>query len=223
MRVLDRRPEFDERSRNYPIRALVPSSLKRGRSWPITPRLDQGNEGACVGFAWTHELAGLPAIYKGVTNDFAYSLYREAQRRDAWPGEDYEGTSIIAGARSVKAWGFMREYRWAFGIDDLMLALAHTGPAVLGTYWLNSMWNPRPSGLLEVSGGKVGGHAYLARGVLLKPRLPGEKNLGPVIRCVNSWGSDWGKQGEFYIRVEDLERLLRDDGEACVPVSRLKQ
>jgi C1A family cysteine protease len=40
------------------------------------------------------------------------------------------------------------------------------------------------------------------------------------VRARNSWGSSWGAGGDFYIKVADLERLLKAQGEACVPVVR---
>jgi hypothetical protein len=92
---------------------------------------------------------------------------------------------------------------------------------VFGTDWLDSMFHPRPSGLLEVDFDSriAGGHAYLARGLLLKPAI-GEPKLGPVLRFRNSWGRDWGRNGDFFIRVEDVEALLNQGGEACCPLGR---
>lgn len=219
---LDRVPQFDERSRDYPIRARLPRRIPlRGRTWSLRPRLDQGEEGSCVGHGWAHELAAAPTVVPNITHELAVSIYREAQRRDEWPGESYEGTSVLAGAKAVAAWGFLDEYRWAFSIDDVVDTLVAHGPIVVGTWWLAGMWEPRPSGLLEVSGSKEGGHCYAGRGLLLKPRLKGEsRKLGPVIRFPNSWGEPWGVRGECFMRVEDFERLQDDDGEVCVPVRR---
>lgn len=229
---LDRVVHFDERSRDYPITAAIPEQLT-AKSWVCKPRLDQGREGACVGFGWAHELAASPATVKtlnGAPIDERFArerLYWEAQKIDPYPGGSYpgatprsEGSSVLAGAKVVQALGLIDEYRWAFGIDDLLLALAHAGPAVLGTNWLTGMFHPRPSGLLEVTGTVAGGHCWLARGVILRPRLTGERIDEPVIRARNSWGPDWGTDGDFFVRASQLEALLQDDGEACVPMGR---
>ena len=212
-RTFDRRVEFDERSRDYPIRTLVSDELV-GRSWPCYARLDQGRNGACVGFAWTHELAAVPAVVPGLNAADAQALYKEAQTLDQWPGEAYEGTSVLAGAKVVQGRGLITEYRWAFGIDDLLRAISHAGPAVVGIPWLDSMFTLGPDGVLDCSGAVSGGHAVLARGLLLK------KKGGPYVRIRNSWGPDWGMRGDALFRVPDLERLLGMDGEACVPVVR---
>lgn len=217
---LDRLPEQDPRSRRFPVSAIVPEAL-RSRTWPIRGLwLDQGREGACVGYAWHHEAAASPVPVRTVTNEDAFARYRRMQEVDEWPGSDYSGTSVLAGAKVMQGDGFFSEYRWAFSVDDLLRAVAHEGPAVIGIPWLNSMYSTRPSGLLDCSGTLVGGHAILVRGVTLKARLKGETRLGPVVRLRNSWGEDWGKGGDAYLRVEDLEKLLAQGGDACVPVGR---
>ncbi|WP_407555249.1 hypothetical protein QOM21_35740 [Streptomyces sp. Pv4-95] len=220
-RRLDRIPQFDERSRNFPIREMVTERAPlRSAGWACPSWLDQGNEGACVGFAWSHELIATPVEVPGVNDSFARGVYREAQKVDEWPGEDYDGTSVLAGAKAVSARGYMDEYRWAFGVDDVLRTLGYFGPVVIGIKWYNSMFQPAPNGLLEVSPGDFGGHAILVRGVSLKARLNGSRGTTPVVRLRNSWGRDWGVDGDCYLRVEDLEKLLKDDGEACVPVER---
>ena len=210
---LDRFQEFDARSRAFPIRELVSPQL-RTRTWRCWTWLDQGSEGACVGFSWSHELAAAPYDILDITYDTARGIYLAAQRIDQWPGEGYSGTSVLAGAKIVRDRGFMREFRWAFGIDDLVATIANHGPVVLGIPWLRSMYAPDERGVLTVEGEPIGGHAILARGLLLK-------RFGrPVVRLRNSWGRDWGYDGDCFVYVEDLERLLKMGGEACVPVGR---
>lgn len=218
---LDRIPQFDERSKDFPIRALVTEHAPlRSAGWTCPKWLDQGNEGACVGFAWTHELAAAPVQVKGVDDGFARGVYRDAQKVDEWPGENYDGTSVLAGAQTVVTRGYMDEYRWAFGTDDVLRTLGYFGPVVIGIKWYDSMLQPAPNGLLEVTPGDFGGHAILVRGVSLKARLDGQRGTAPVVRLRNSWGRDWGVDGDCYLRVEDLDSLLMDGGEACVPVER---
>lgn len=219
--MLGRRVEFDERSRAYPVRTLIPSDILRGRSFYCPVWLDQGPSSACVGFSWAHELAAYP--YRIDVNHFTgLSLYDEARERDEWPGTNYDGTSVLGGAKAVQERGYISEYRWAFGVDDVLRAISHIGPLIFGTTWFNSMFDPRPSGLLEVDfgSGMAGGHAYLCRGLLLKPRLAGEPGLGPILRFRNSWGKGWGRDGDFFLKVEDAERLLHAQGEACCPLGR---
>lgn len=228
---LDRLVDYDEASRAFGIAAVVPQAVA-SRSWLLPPanRLNQGQQGSCVGHGWTHELLSAPSPIRGVDHDYAVGLYYDAQRTDRWAGGEYpgasprySGTSNLAGAKVAKARGFIDEYRWCFSIDDVMRALSHEGPVVAATSWRSSMWETRPSGLIEsVDSSDEGGHCYLLRGLTLKPSLKGESKLGPVIRITNSWGPGWGILGEAFIRVEDFEKLLHAQGDACVPMGRKK-
>lgn len=210
---LDRRVEFDEKSRKFPIMAVIPFQKPRTKTWDCKIWLDQGQEGACTGFAMAHELAARPIVVRNVTDDLARQIYQRARQLDEWPGEDYSGSSVLGAVKAVQEMGKIQEYRWAFGIDDLILALSWKGPAVLGVNWYEGMYSPDENGLIHVSGNQVGGHAILARGYSRKKK---------AILLRNSWGVNWGVAGDCWISIDDLARLLKEDGEACIPIQRLK-
>lgn len=216
---LGRVPQRDPRNAAYPISALdLPAGLV-GRSWPIPIRLDQGQTPRCVGYSAAQELASYPVAVKA-TAALADEIYSTAQDLDEWPGSDYEGTSVLAGAKALAQLGYIDAYHWAESIDDVAAAVAHAGPVVVGLPWLDSMFDPRPSGLLDVSGSVAGGHAIEVRGILTKPRLAGEPStIGPVFRLAQSWGAGWGAGGDCYMRADGLERLVfGGDGEAVAYV-----
>jgi hypothetical protein len=147
-----------------------------------------------------------------VTKEIARNrIYHEARKLDPWPGEDYEGTSVLAGAKAAKNLGAFLEYRWAFGLDDLRLALGHSGPAVLGINWYEGMEETDDNGFIHVAGQVLGGHAICCYGVNQK---------GRYFLLQNSWGPNWGVLGVCKISFDDMNRLLREDGEACIPVGR---
>lgn len=105
-RKLDWRPRFDQRSKAYGIGAIVDSSKTKDTSvlWPEGIVLDQGAEGACVGFGWAGDVLAEPVSPKiqptpEKGNADAISYYKRAQKIDEWPGEDYEGTSVLAAQR----------------------------------------------------------------------------------------------------------------------------
>lgn len=228
---LDRRQEFDPRSRNFQIRTLFTEpqlTTMRSFTWrmPVNDLgnfpLDQGSEGACVGFAWAHELALRPRPDKYITSHQARQIYLEAQRVDEWPGENYDGTSVIAGAKVLEKLGKIKEYRWAgagsgTAVDDLFRAIAYKGPAVLGTNWYTGMFRPDTSGRLHVTGQIEGGHAIVA------PRVTGPRYIIPELRdriyLYNSWGRHDGWPTGWLTR-DDMERLLEERGEACIPIVR---
>lgn len=214
---LDRVMQFDERSRGYGIVPLLESQMKatpRSYTWGAGPVTAQGREGACVGHGWTGELTAKPKQVRIPNPDqYAFQLYKRCQQIDEWPGEAYSGTSVIAGAKELTSRGFLSEYRWAFGLDELVLAIGRQGPAVLGIPWHEGMYEA-PGGILKVTGRQVGGHCILARGVSLRGRYV-------VLR--NSWGPDWGIGGDARIGFDDLSALLQAGGEACIPVLRTAQ
>lgn len=212
---LGRLPEFDPQNLLHPIRAVLPIEAKKPRSysWSVPVQLDQGNVGACVGFSFAHELAARPAKMPWLKNVDGLTIYKKAQTLDQWPGDNYEGSSVLGGVKAVmelfpKAY---ESYKWAFGIDDVILTLGYFGPVVLGINWYSDMFNPDSSGIIKVGGYVAGGHAILANAVNVKKKL---------IHLKNSWGASWGKGGGCYISFDDLDRLLKEGGEACIPVQR---
>jgi hypothetical protein len=226
-RTFDWVPRHDPRSLNYPARAVARNLARPSRrQWTPGPILDQGREGACVGFGWTAEALATP-VRVDLTrateltwqqhdpDRMARSIYRRAQLIDEWEGENYEGTSVLAGAKAMREVRLLREFRWAFGVTDVIDAILTMGPVVLGTYWHEDMYEA-PGGVLTPGGAIVGGHAYLATGYTPNGRFID----GPAITIQNSWGRSWGKDGIAEIKVSHLDALLRRDGEACVPSSR---
>lgn len=216
---LDRLVQFDERSRAFPVMATITPTKPRSYTWRVDSWFDQGMEGACVGFAWTHELAARPKVITGLTNQFAREqVYWAAQALDHWEGGAYpgaspfyEGTSVLAGAKATQNLGYISEYRWAFGLDDLRMAVGYKGPAVLGINWYDGMFQPDAEGRIQPTGTVRGGHAVVA--------YSNSERYGRF-RLWNSWGPEWGQNGSCWVSHEDMDRLLREDGEACIPVIR---
>lgn len=218
---LGRLPQFDERSRAFPIMATLATAPTepRGYTWRCSSTLDQGAEGSCVGHAWAHELIARPAEATGVDHPYARErIYWEAQRLDDWPGgaypgatPGYEGTSVLAGAKVVAGLGAMAEYRWAFGLHELAMGVGYKGPAVLGLNWYSGMFDPDADGFVRPTGSIAGGHAILCRAVSVSRR---------TFTLHNSWGPGWGMAGDCVVSWDDMERLLGEGGEACIPVGR---
>ena len=221
-RKLDWTANYDERSRNLPIRGVIRKAVKRkNRLWQVGPILDQGQEGACVGFGWTAEALASPVrvdLNRIKTrapkepNKFAQYVYAFAKTIDEYEGVDYEGTSVLAGAKSMQTFRLLKEYRWAFSMDEIIDGIIAKGPVVLGIPWYDSMYEA-PNGILKVSGEQVGGHCILAVGYKV---YPGGED---AVILQNSWGKDWGVNGLAEIKVSELAKLVAE-GEACLPIKR---
>jgi hypothetical protein len=212
----------DPRSRNYSIAAVRPIVEPVARSWRTGPVLDQRSEGACVGFGCALELSSSPIRVPDVDDAFARQLYRDARDVDRvehdlnWP----DGASVLAGAKVLRARGFIDSFRWAFSVEELRAAIITAGPAILGLNWYDSMYDTDESGMVEVSGELVGGHCILCYGYHPSMRVPGWRGRHEVFRWQNSWGLSYGVNGRGIVRIEDMARLLAENGESCVPVGR---
>lgn len=244
---LDRLVSFDERSRSYRAvqRFGIEENAIRSYTWNFLEYpnvfLDQGQEGACCGFAWSHELLCRPAeIY--MANADARAVYHRAQLLDVWPGGSYsgaspiyEGTSVLAGAKAVQerlngaGESVMPAYYWTFSTEELVRVLGYRGCAVLGLNWYSAMGTADEKGFIHKEGYHVGGHAILARGFRAVWRKgvsgPSWNNLDlekSYVLLRNSWSRGWGLEGDCKINLLDLDALLREEGESCVPSIRNK-
>ena len=224
-RRLDRVPVFDGRSLNYRIGDALDESQQQRlvtKQWTApagTPVLDQGQEGACVGFGTTNELLWNPVPVPNLDNTFAREkIYWVAQEDDPWPGGSYpnaspvyEGTGVLYGIKAAADLGYYTEYRWAKSEKELALGVGHLGPAIIGVDWYAHMFEPDPSGFIHPTGGKQGGHCTLLTGINVE--------LG-YYTLHNSWGSSWGDNGDCKIKRTDMAKLLADSGEACIITGR---
>lgn len=226
VRVFDRIARFDERSRQYPIRALISKRpARKDKRWAIGPILDQGSEGACVGFGWAAEALAAPVpvdlqrlrfAAPREPNGFARQLYLQSKIMDEYDGENYDGSSVLGGAKAMQSYGLLREYRWAFGLDDVVDAVLAKGPVVLGINWYEGMYEA-PGGVLRPTGPVVGGHCITIVGYRHQSELLAG---GDGVLLQNSWGSRWGVNGLALLALGDLEKLLAANGEACIPSRR---
>lgn len=192
----------------------------------------------CVEFAICHELLARPvAVALSKITDIldTKGIYWPAQRTDQWEGGSYPGanpfyvgTSVLAGMKVAQDLGFFSEYRWAFGVEELVMALGYKGPAVLGVAWYQGMFDAEPStGWIRVTGHVRGGHAILAQGVKILWKTPDAprdwSNVdlhSSYVTLHNSWGNGWGVNGRARISLSDLNFLLKQRGECCIPVRR---
>lgn len=213
-RTFDREIRFDDRSRDFPIRSTfkrLKDDEPRSYTWACEPHLDQGPDGACVGFSFAHEIAARPRVHP-TDYDLATQIYRRAKQIDEWAGEDYDGTSVLAGAKVLEEMGYISGYRWAFSLEEALVGISRRGPAVIGCWWWEGMFETDDSGFIRPTGQRVGGHAILATAVNVKQEC---------VRLHQSWGDSWGDGGDCYMTFEDFERILLDQGECCFPEGRL--
>lgn len=205
---LGRHIEFDDQSRNYPVRSLLPISQEpKKKSWRCDPRLNQGQTPKCVGFAWTEDHAAEPQRHR-VNDMLPHQWYKVAQEKDGITGP-HDGSTTLGGAKAGVQLGFFKEYRWCFGLEDLIRTVSSLGPVLVGTNWYRSMFDPDENGVISISGPLDGGHEWCIRGV--NPRRE-------LFLARQTWGRSWGLRGDFLVPFDAMQLLLVQDGDACYPV-----
>lgn len=223
--TFDRHPSPRSKSHRYTVRqAGVARAVPRTEThWRLTPDfpLDQGSEGACVGFGLSAELSADPVMLPTGT-PFAQRLYELARDEDHAMGLDYpEGATVLGGLRAAQKLGQIQGYAWATTSDELCDAVVQHGSAVLGTAWKSGMDRLTRDALARVTGYVRGGHCYTIIGYI--PRFgitdPFTKRTRyyEVYELINSWGPEYGRAGRFYMLRRDVDRLVfAEDGEAAI-------
>jgi hypothetical protein len=184
--------------------------------------LDQGSLGSCTGNAGTGALGTQPlydAVGRAVlpdahetkkAEDFAVELYAAATVADGYPGNyppEDTGSSGLAICKVLKSRGTIHGYRWArspYGFLQLLMR----GPVLQGMPWYKAFFEPDAHGFIDSdprwsSSELAGGHEIEAIGVEIDTR----DVFDSVIVYANSWGTGWGDQGRFRMRLRTYEQL----------------
>lgn len=222
---LGRQKVHDEQSRAFavPRRAVDRSAWrdKAVRIYDPTPNPNQCH-GECTGCAEAMVLNQVGNRVKGRVLNLlrdAHRIYAHGSQNDPWPGgmvfdeaalwingQD-TGSSGLAAAKASVHYGYADGYDWEFGGGEGVLQNVHEGRAMsVGTWWYGDMFHGSGgtfAGLpiVKPTGGRVGGHQYVARGHDVSRRL---------VLC-RTW---WGNMRDFWISEDDFDGLLRDGGDA---------
>jgi hypothetical protein len=169
---------------------------------------DQGSSSQCTAYASLKAMRDGPVTHPGVDFPDPTTLYREIVAEDRAAGRYYtEGATSLAMARVWQRRGFIASYRWGYSLSEFLTAI-RSGPVLLGVNWYEGMDDPDPKhGIIRAIGRNRGGHEIVANGVDL---------AGGVVRLANSWGREWGSRGFAYLPLEDLAKLIAEDGDVLI-------
>lgn len=204
----------DSRNTEYPVRSLLSNkNTPVTRYWRAYARLNQNYTNFCVGYGIAHDLSAKPTVVVGVDDNVAIRIYDRAKTIDNKRPDYKGGISLSSGMYAAKELGYYTSYRWAFGIDDVVLSVGHIGPVILGVMWHGGMEQPDIFGRIHVRGEKLGGHCVCVLGYDVKTEL---------FRIRESRGWLWGIFGDCFISKQDLEKLLVQGGVATIPTGRVE-
>lgn len=221
---LGRHVEHDPRSIAFAVPAW-PKSAISAVSWTRRAAIfDQGQLGSCTGNAGAGLVGTDASGYTGQTSvtisgnalsvdeSLAVQVYSLATQLDdvagAYPPDD-TGSSGIGSAKALVKLGLATGYQHAFSMAALNTAL-QKGPVMIGIEWLNSMFDPNSSGVLQVTknSGVAGGHEFV---------VSAYDPASGLYRMDNSWGTGWGVGGSAYFKTADLQWLLSQQGDVTQP------
>ena len=190
------------------LESIVVPKVKGSKFYFNPMKLDQGSEGACVGFGHVQGFNSDPKRHKK-GNDYGHEVYREATYIDDWPNEDWtnsSGTSVRAGAEVMLKRGHIPGYAFTYSVQEIATWILNKGPVIIGVDWYAGMDRPSQKNdyFIKPTGARRGGHCTLIDGVRWN------RDSSDYFRVLNSWGPDWGFGGRARITAEDLHKLLSE-------------
>lgn len=170
--------------------------------------LDQGSVGACTGFATAGSLSSDPFGLR-LTNADGLRIYKLATKLDGFVGTyppTDTGSDGNSAMRAAIQLGLIVSQTFSHAET---LADMHAGiqprAGIFGSRWTTQMSEPRPDGYVSIGGDIEGGHQYAYVGF--------DKERGDEV-FRNSWGPNWGCNGYFRIKSDDVQTLIDDGADA---------
>jgi C1A family cysteine protease len=215
---LGRHVLHDPRSRAYDAAELArPRPLVATHHQSVVEPWDQGQIGSCTANAALGALMTEP-LHQPAWNfdeEDCKNLYREETRLDDsqipghWEPDD-TGSTFLWSAKALRQAGLIRSYRHCFRMSTVLHLLLDQ-PVSTGITWYESMFDVDADNVIECDFGSrvAGGHQVCLVGLDVERE---------AVRVRNSWGTSWADGGYAWLRFEDYDRLLADNGDAGVLV-----
>jgi hypothetical protein len=186
-----------------------PAPAPTTRTWDDPrPTLDQGNTNHCVGNGCA-QWGNTSPVNDNYTEADAANIYYAAKVIDGQPGQE-NGSYVRSGMKALQNMKRLAAYARPSSISELSTWILTDGPVTVGTNWYESMFTLDSHNRARIDDSVIcpdtgtavaGGHCYLILGY-----DPNRTDL--EFECLNSWGSQWGANGHFFLAKADLQRLV---------------
>jgi len=179
-------------------------------------RINQGNEGTCVGHAATNVLLAGPSPHPAyadfateeAAHEFARALYLDASGDTTYQAGMYPRDACA----ELLSDELISSYWKVLQVEDVTTALLTFGPVMIAVPWYGSMFYG--DGRLAKAYGNywikvnlesdlAGYHCVALTGIDLNP----DDGAPPFFRVENSWGAGWGSNGTARLTIESFRRL----------------
>jgi hypothetical protein len=187
-------------------------------------RWDQGTEGSCVGFGESM----MQSIARGPKFAARWLWQRAKHTGGDFTDNPNEGTTLHLGCRVLRddghirvvlgrgfgpnlKWG-IKQYRWASTVDEMRGAIKLGLPLAIGVNWYSTFDHPQDGWAAAQNQQNLG---YIRGGHCVC--VYGASDAEQAFYFKNSWGSSYPLAKMPY---SIMQRLLREDGEACLVTER---
>ena len=135
-------------------------------------------------------------------------IYKAARKIGNIP-DSIEGCTLVHATEYLVNKGIVKKDFWTNDAQEVVTFIGGIAPVLMSIPWYEKMNDPAKDGKLTCKGDPIGFHAVLAF------RYDGLKNK---VFLRNSWGKSWGLDGNCYVTMYDLTRLMNKGGLACALV-----
>lgn len=218
--LLGRRVAHDSRSLAYALPVGTPVSARHTRHVPVFRQ----SVGSCTCNAGLGAL-GTGMFYEIIRTSFpnlkfddatVLALYKEVTKidefRGAYPPDD-TGSSGNAVGKLFTQLKYIKGWLHALSFDAALTELSQR-PVITGVPWYSSFDRPDSQGFITLGSNATleGGHEIVVDEIRVEEQWVG---------CTNSWGTNYGRAGRFYMKFDLWRTLLsrRGDVTAFVPLT----
>jgi hypothetical protein len=175
------------------------------RNYQLGEVTDQGPNGTCVDYCLRSLLAAEPISQNPCK---PLEIYKAARKLGKTP-DDVEGSQLNYAVDYLISKNIVKKDYWTNDADQVALYLNTISPIVMTIPWYERMNKTEKDGRILCNGNPIGFHAILGF------RYDGLKDR---IWLRNSWGKDFGINGNGYVTMKDLAKLMNKGGLACALV-----
>lgn len=194
--------DLDDKDKEYSINSILYEStnfLNRSKKHiSYYPAFDYRDASKSVVATWLQHLNFAPHHKYEISFN---KIYSESIKNDL--------ISVRSVANTLKKHELIKNYFWANSAEEIWKYVVSRGTVIFASKWFKGMTNLDQYNYGNISGKYVEDRAFLIYGV--------DANKKSFI-CRNCFGEEWGKNGDFYIYFDNIDKLFNLGAQACAAI-----